>query len=75
MENVLNFARALIYLKISTMKASNIIGFNSRSWFVAFYGSIYAKVLPVGVYSTNGPDACKYIADHSEAEVIIAENK
>lgn len=31
--------------------------------------------MPVGVYTTNGPDACKYIAEHSEAEMALVENK
>mmetsp|Transcript_4453 Transcript_4453/g.3682 ORF Transcript_4453/g.3682 Transcript_4453/m.3682 type:complete len:92 (-) Transcript_4453:159-434(-) len=31
--------------------------------------------MPVGVYTTNGADACKYIADHSEAELVLVENK
>lgn len=31
--------------------------------------------MPVGVYTTNGPDACQYVAEHSDAEVIVVENK
>jgi len=72
--NVRNFGKALIKLNITPMKALNIIGFNSSAWFITFYGAIFAKVLPVGVYSTNGPEACKYIAEHSEAEMIVVEN-
>jgi long-subunit acyl-CoA synthetase (AMP-forming) len=40
------------------MKALNIIGFNHPAWFIAFYGCIFARILPVGVYATNGPKAC-----------------
>lgn len=72
--DVKNFANGLISLGISQQKALNIIGFNDPAWFIGFYGSIFANVLPVGVYTTNGPDACKYIADHSEAEVVLAED-
>jgi long-chain-fatty-acid--CoA ligase ACSBG len=38
-------------------------------------GSIFGFFLPVGVYTTNGPDACKYVAEHSDAEVVVLESK
>jgi long-chain-fatty-acid--CoA ligase ACSBG len=28
----------------------------------------------VGIYTTNNVEACKYISEHSEAEVIVVEN-
>jgi len=28
----------------------------------------------VGIYPTNGPEACQYISEHSEAEVVVVEN-
>lgn len=52
----------------------NIIGFNAPEWNIAFYGSIFGNYLPVGIYTTNSPDACKYVVLHSEAELIVAEN-
>lgn len=73
--DIKQFANALISLEISNYKAINIIGFNDPAWYIGFYGSIFANVLPVGVYTTNGPDACKYIADHSEAELVLAEDQ
>lgn len=30
--------------------------------------------MPVGVYTTNGAEACHYVAEHSDAEVIVVEN-
>lgn len=30
--------------------------------------------MAVGIYPTNGPEACWYITEHSEAEVVVAEN-
>ena len=61
------FAKALISLKITNYSAINIIGFNSPEWAVAFSGSIFGNFLPIGIYTTNGSDACEYIANHSEA--------
>ncbi len=68
------FSKTLIALKITQLKAVNIIGFNAPEWAISFYGSIMANILPVGIYTTNTPEACYYITDHSEAEVLIAEN-
>jgi len=50
------------------------LGWNAPEWNIAFYGSIFGNYLPVGVYTTNGPDACQYVSEHSDAEVIILEN-
>lgn len=30
--------------------------------------------LPIGQYTTNAPDACAYIANHSEAQVAVMED-
>ena len=73
--DVKSFANGLISLGINNYKALNIIGFNDPAWFMTFFGCIFANVLPVGVYTTNGPEACQYIAEHSEAEIVIVENK
>jgi long-chain-fatty-acid--CoA ligase ACSBG len=48
----------LIALDIKTYSAINIIGYNSPQWAVAFSGSIFGHYLPIGIYTTNGPDAC-----------------
>jgi len=74
-EDCLNFAKALISLGAKPYSSVNIIGFNAPEWNISFYGSIFANYLPVGIYTTNSPDACKYVVMHSEAEVIVAENQ
>ena len=73
--DTLRFAKGLIALGINKHKAMNIIGFNAPEWVIAFYAGFYSAIIPIGVYTTNGPDACFYIAEHSEAEVIIVENE
>ena len=74
-EDSCNFGKALLSLGVLTYSAVNIIGFNSPEWFISFFGSIFANYFPIGIYTTNTPDACKYVVLHSEAEVIVAENK
>ena len=74
-QDVQKFAKGLIELNIQPGKALNIIGYNAPEWIIAFYGGIYSSVLPVGVYTTNNAEACQYVAEHSEAEIVLAENK
>ena len=69
------FGKALISLGITPYRSVNIIGFNAAEWVISFYGSIFGYYLPVGVYTTNGPDACKYIAENSDCEVAVVENQ
>ena len=73
--DILRFAKGLLALGINKYKAMNIIGFNAPEWVIAFYSGFYSAVIPIGVYTTNGPDACHYVAEHSEAQVVVAENE
>jgi len=37
--------------------------------------SILFRGLAVGIYTTNSPEACHYVAENCEANIIVAENK
>ncbi|KAJ0032746.1 hypothetical protein NQD34_002827 [Periophthalmus magnuspinnatus] len=54
--------------------ASGILGFNSVEWFISDIGAILAGGFAVGVYTTNSPDACQYVADNCKANIIVVEN-
>jgi long-chain-fatty-acid--CoA ligase ACSBG len=41
---------------------------------IAYFGSIFARCLPVGIYATNSESACHYVATHSEARIVVAES-
>jgi len=41
---------------------------------MAFFGSVFANCIPVGVYTTNGSKACNYICQHSNCEAVVVEN-
>lgn len=69
------FAKALIAFNCPEHTTINIIGFNSPEWCFAFFGSLFARCLPVGIYSTNNVEACEYVATHSEAKIILSENR
>ena len=68
-------AKSLIALGISKRSSVNIIGFNSVEWLFTFYGAIIADCISVGVYTTNSPSACQYVAEHSSCEIVFAENE
>lgn len=53
----------------------NILGFNAPEWMIAYYGSIFSFNLPVGIYTTNQAEACFYISDHSDCELVVVENE
>lgn len=59
----------------SERSSVNIIGFNSPEWTIAFWGAVCSNYIAAGVYTTNAPDACQYVAESSEAEIIVVEDK
>jgi len=66
-------AQSLLALGLEAHDRVNIVGFNSPEWFIAEMGTLLAGGAAAGVYASNGPDACKYIAVHSSARVIFCE--
>ncbi len=73
-EDVRKFAKALMAVSVVERTCCNIIGCNAPEWFIAFMGTIFANCIPSGVYATNTPEACLYVAKHSDAEIIVVEN-
>ncbi|KFQ30797.1 Long-chain-fatty-acid--CoA ligase ACSBG2, partial [Merops nubicus] len=51
-----------------------ILGFNSAEWFIADIGAILAGGFAVGIYTTNSPEACRYVAENCSANVVVVEN-
>lgn len=66
------FGKALVAAGLY-LSAVNIIGFNAPEWNVTFFGSLFARCLPVGIYTTNSESSCAYIAEHSECKLVVAE--
>ena len=67
-------AKAFIKLGLARHYTVGIIGFNAPEWFIAQAGAIFAGGLSCGIYTTNSPQVCKYIADTSRANIIIVED-
>ncbi len=67
-------ARGFLRLGLAPGQGVAIMGFNRPEWFLADIGAIAAGGIPAGIYTTNTPDQCQYIADHAEAAVAVVEN-
>ena len=67
------FAKSLAYLGVDAKKSVNIMGFNSPEWLIAFMGAVLNNNVASGVYATNGPEACFYQSENSEAQVIVVD--
>ncbi|KAL8606650.1 hypothetical protein ACOMHN_025749 [Nucella lapillus] len=74
MEDVRKAAKSFIKLGLEPYRGVGIIGFNSPEWFIADLGCIFAGGLATGIYTTNSPAACEYVAASSGANVIVVEN-
>jgi long-subunit acyl-CoA synthetase (AMP-forming) len=67
-------ARGLIGLGLQPKQGVSIIGFNCPQWFLSDVGAILAGGIPAGIYTTNSPEQCHFIASHSEAPIAVVEN-
>lgn len=67
-------AKGFIKLGLERFHGVCILGFNSLEWFVADVGAIFAGGLATGIYTTNSPEACQYVAANCAANIIVVEN-
>ncbi|KAI7813044.1 long-chain-fatty-acid--CoA ligase ACSBG2-like isoform X2 [Triplophysa rosa] len=67
-------AKSFLKLGLKRFHGVGILGFNSPEWFIADVGCILAGGLATGIYTTNSPEACQYVAENCEANVLVVEN-
>uniref|UniRef100_A0A8C9VXM2 long-chain-fatty-acid--CoA ligase n=1 Tax=Scleropages formosus TaxID=113540 RepID=A0A8C9VXM2_SCLFO len=67
-------AKSFLKLGLERYHGVGILGFNSPEWLIADIGCIMAGGLAVGIYTTNSPEACQYVADHCEANIVVVED-
>lgn len=67
-------ARGFIKLGLEAGGGVSIIGFNCPEWVIADVAAIRAGGIATGVYTTNAPDQCHYVAEHSGAQIVVVEN-
>ncbi|XP_052400251.1 long-chain-fatty-acid--CoA ligase ACSBG1 isoform X1 [Carassius gibelio] len=68
-------AKGFLKLGLERFHSVAILGFNSAEWFIAAVGTVFAGGIVAGIYTTNSPDACFYVANDSRANVIVVENQ
>uniref|UniRef100_A0A8C1KNG0 Long-chain-fatty-acid--CoA ligase ACSBG1 n=1 Tax=Cyprinus carpio TaxID=7962 RepID=A0A8C1KNG0_CYPCA len=68
-------AKGFLKLGLERFHSVAILGFNSAEWFIAAVGAVFAGGIMAGIYTTNSPDACLYVANDSRANVIVVENQ
>ena len=66
-------ARSLLALGLEESESVAILGFNSPEWAIADLGAILAGGLACGVYTTNEPEAVRYIVGHARARVAVCD--
>ncbi|MFT7806763.1 long-chain-fatty-acid-CoA ligase ACSBG1 [Arapaima gigas] len=68
-------ARSFLKLGLERFHSVAILGFNSAEWFFSAVGAIFAGGIMTGIYATNSPEACHYVASDSRANIIVVENQ
>ncbi|XP_034450662.1 long-chain-fatty-acid--CoA ligase ACSBG2-like [Hippoglossus hippoglossus] len=68
-------AKSFLKLGLERYHGVGILGFNSPEWFISDIGCILAGGLAAGIYTTNSPEACHYVAVNCEANVLVVENQ
>ncbi|XP_066552041.1 long-chain-fatty-acid--CoA ligase ACSBG2 isoform X2 [Amia ocellicauda] len=67
-------AKGFLKLGLERYHGVGILGFNSAEWFISDIAAILAGGFAVGIYTTNSPEACQYVADNCKANILVVEN-
>ncbi|XP_061211930.1 long-chain-fatty-acid--CoA ligase ACSBG2 isoform X2 [Neopsephotus bourkii] len=67
-------AKSFLKLGLERFHGVCILGFNAAEWIIADIAAILAGGFAVGIYATNSPEACHYVAENCNANVVIVEN-
>ena len=70
-EDMQNVAKGFISLGLEPFHTVAILGHHHPAWHMANMGSIHAGGFTTGIYQTNNPNACKYIAEDSRANIMV----
>ncbi|KAM5172089.1 long-chain-fatty-acid--CoA ligase ACSBG1 [Mantella aurantiaca] len=68
-------ARSFLKLGLERFHSVGILGFNAPEWFISAVGTVFAGGIITGIYATNSPEACYYVASDCRANVIVVENQ
>lgn len=65
----------LLSLGVEPGQCVSIIGENIPEWLFTDLGTQSIGCITVGIYTTNSPEECQYILEHSQSRVFIVENE
>ncbi len=68
-------AKAFMALGLESGKAVSILANNCPQWFISDLAAIFSGAIPGGIYTTSSPEQCHYIAEHSEANIVVVEDE
>ncbi|XP_021133438.3 long-chain-fatty-acid--CoA ligase ACSBG1 isoform X4 [Anas platyrhynchos] len=68
-------AKSFLKLGLERFHSVAILGFNSPEWFISAVGAVFAGGIVTGIYTTNSPEACHYIAYDSKTNIMVVENR
>jgi len=74
-DQVQQAAKALVALGVEAGQTVCILGFNRPEWVIFDLAAMAIGAVPAGIYTTCSPMEVQYIIDHSEAGVVLVENK
>ena len=74
-QSCLDFAKSLLAIEFPEDGKICILAFNRPEWIIADVGTMMAGGVPAGIYQTCSPEEVAYIVGHSEAEVVVVEDK
>ena len=72
-EDVRDFASALLASGLSRGAAVCVLMGNVPEWPVCDLGAIAAGGVGCGLYTTSSAEQCRYIIDHSDAELVVVD--
>lgn len=72
-EEAIRFAKSCVKIGMNPLEVAGLIGFNSAEYFFGLHGCWMAGCVPAGIYTTNSPDACHYVLNHSDARICVCQ--
>ena len=69
----ISFAKAAKNHGLKTCSSCGIIGFNAPEYFFTLYGCWLIGAVTTGIYTTNAPDACEFVLNHSESVICVCQ--
>ncbi|XP_029806058.1 long-chain-fatty-acid--CoA ligase ACSBG1 isoform X2 [Suricata suricatta] len=68
-------AKGFLKLGLERTHSVAILGFNSPEWFYSAVGTVFAGGIVTGIYTTSSPEACQYIAQDCQANIIVVDTQ